>query len=128
MLYVAREPSDVLAVVDGATNNLIKNIELSGPYDITINSKTNMIYVTSKIDHSVFVINGINHKLEDSINVQIPCGVAVNTNTNTLYITSEATNKVHVIDGSTNETLGIIDVSDKPRGIAVNEVTNTVCC
>jgi len=43
-----------------------------------------------------------------------------------VYVTSESTDMVHVIDGKKNELLGVIEVSDSPRGVAVNEKTNTV--
>ena len=47
ILYVARGHNDILTVVDGSTHNIKENIEISGPYDIAINSNTNLIYCNS---------------------------------------------------------------------------------
>ena len=69
MLYVARERSNILVVVDGSTNEIVENLEIIGPYDIAINPKTNMIYVTSKEANSVFVVNGATNEVEASISV-----------------------------------------------------------
>ncbi len=43
-LYVAREHADVLTIVNSATSEIIKEVDLPKPYDIAVNSKSNSVF------------------------------------------------------------------------------------
>lgn len=96
------------------------------PWDVTINSVTNKIYVTSQLDKFVYVIDGNNNTLE-TINVDGNTrSIAVNPTTNIIYVTNQFNDNITVIDGSNNDIINMINTDSYLRGIAVNPTTNTI--
>ena len=47
MIYVTNTNPGVVSVIDGVTNTLLQNINVMSPYDISVDSKTNKVYVTT---------------------------------------------------------------------------------
>jgi len=115
------------------------------PFTLAVNDATSSIYVTDLGAHTVSVIDGKTCNATNvsgcrhrpvTVNVgQTPGGIAVDTRTDTIYVTGESSNDVSVIDGKTCNATTTGGCRQTPvhvlagagaRGIAVNEVTDTV--
>ncbi len=110
-----------------------------------MNEVTSSIYVTTLGAPTVSIIDGKTCNATNvsgcrhrpaTVNVgETPGGIAINTRTDTIYVSGESSNDVSVIDGKTCNATRTGGCRQKPvhvlagagaRGIAVNEVTNTV--
>jgi YVTN family beta-propeller protein len=99
----------------------------SSPWDITVNSATNTIYI-SHVD-SISVIDGSNYNVVATVPLNpndYVEGIEVNPLTNRLYATARDSNVVYVIDTLTNKVIEKIPARGEPEGIAVNPVTNLI--
>ncbi len=130
---IVSEPWHTVSVVDGATNNIIADINVgSGPGPIAINAVTNKVYVGNISDGTVSVIDGATDRVTD--NLQLGTGkyaggdIAVNANTNQVYVGSADPyfpNCVPwIVDGATDKATATLP-SNGYR-IAVNPITNTI--
>lgn len=154
-IYVANGGSNTVSVIDGRRCNAgstagCGHVRASvsvgpGPFALAVNDATDSIYVTDLGAPTVSVIDaktcnatnvgGCGHR-PITVNVgQTPGGIAINSRTNTIYVTGESSNDVSVIDGKTCNATTTSGCRQKPlqvlagagaRGIAVNEVTNTI--
>jgi len=154
-IYVANSGSNTVSVIDGRTCNaastagcgrLRASIPVGPvPFTLAVNDATSSIYVTDLGAHTVSVIDGKTCNATNvsgcrhrpvTVNVgQTPGGIAVDTRTDTIYVTGESSNDVSVIDGKTCNATTTSGCRQTPvhvlagagaRGIAVNEVTDTV--
>ena len=145
-IYVANSAANTVSVIDGSTRKVRANIPVGPlPFTLAVNQATGSVYVTDLGAATVSVIDaktcnaknvsGCRHR-PITVNVgQTPGGIAVNTRTNTIYVTGEFSHDVSVIDGTTCNAHMTSGCRKTPirvlagvgaRGIAVNEVTNTV--
>lgn len=148
MVYVASTEASVdssgfvysyVSVIDGANNSLISNVKLteaagSGVGAITVDSKTNMVYVTpiSGPNAGISVINGDTNSVVASI--PLPAGsygVTVNENTDTIYATLDSGTSISVINGKTNSVVDNItilstDDGQLPQQLAFDPATDTL--
>ena len=145
-IYVANSAANTVSVIDGSTRRVRATIPVGPlPFTLAINEATSSVYVT---DLGAATISVIDAKACNATNVsgcgrkpivvnvgQTPGGIAVNTRTDTIYVTGEFSNDVSVIDGKTCNARATSGCRQTPvhvlagagaRGIAVNEVTNTV--
>ncbi len=154
-IYVANSSADTVSVIDGRTCNAASTAGCGrprasipvgpGPFAVAVNDVTDSIYVTDLGAPIVSVIDG---KACNATNVtgcrrrpitvnvgQTPGGIAIDTRTDTIYVTGEFSNDVSVIDGKTCNATTAGGCRQTPihvlagagaRGIAVNEVTDTV--
>lgn len=127
-VYVANIGNGNVSVVDGLTNELIKNIDIgSGNIDLTVNPITNLIYVTDIESDSVKVIDGLSNEVITTIDVgNSPTGIGVNFFSNMIYVANVSGNSVSVIDGLTNEVIDTVDVGSSPQTVGVNPVNNHI--
>ncbi len=126
-IYVINSNND-LAVIDGATNTLVKiTLPMDKLTGIALNPVTNFIYITQG-DGNVIALNGANN----AVSAIIPVGrnavqLAVNSLTNRIYVTDDqGTGHVFAIDGSTNTLAATVSAGRGPKAVAVNPVTNRV--
>ena len=119
-----------LAVIDGATNTVTKNLAYTAPIGfIAINPLTNMVYANpggpfGATTNNVSVINGATNTVVKTLSVAGGANAfAVNTVTNTIYV---AGSPVTVIDGATNTVATTVADGGNASTVAVNPVTNTV--
>ena len=154
-IYVANSSANTVSVIDGRTCNATAKAGCGHvratvpvgplPFTLAVNEATSSVYVTDLGAATISVIDaktcnstnisGCRHK-PITVNVgQTPGGIAVNTRTDTIYVTGEFSNDVSVLDGKTCNATTTSGCRQKPvhvlagagaRGIAVNEVTNTV--
>ena len=97
------------------------------PQDITINPKTNLLYVTNFNSNTTSVIDGKTNKVLTNIGVGAhPTGVAVNPTANMIYVANMDSNTTSVIDGETDKVLTNIGVGNSPVRVAVNPTTNMI--
>lgn len=93
-----RLPVGSVSVIDGFTNKIVANIEVTLPNGIAVNPNTNRIFVTNSFDDQVNVIDGLGNSIEHTINVgNYPLGIAVNTKTNKVYVANHLSNSISVI-------------------------------
>src|SRR2546427_4525399 len=122
----------VLAVTSMILGALLPSVTATtagSPYDIAVNLKTNMVYVTNggsaigKIPaNTVSVINGATNTVTATIAVGIlPKGIDVNSKTNTIYVANNGPNTVSVIDGATKLVTTTITVRLPRYGVRVNK-------
>ena len=91
------------------------------PFDIAVNSFTNMIYVTNPYSNTLTVINGDTDKAEDTVFVGIlPYGVDVDLFTNRIYVANHYSNEISVVDGGTNTIVPNITNINSPTGVKVD--------
>ena len=146
--YVTSYWSNTVSVIDTSSNRIIKNITIgtipglfdrpskSIPKDISINPKTNLIYVTSEDSYNISVIDGNTYKVIKNITLDrqgVITDVAVNPNINRIYITGLGVPDVSVIDGNTSKIIANISITDDTFGfhqdinsIAINPINNKV--
>jgi YVTN family beta-propeller protein len=131
MLYVTSEDSNVVFPVNGSTN-LVQTVSkkissklygLAGinvddsPEDISVNSKTNMIYLTHRYSNKISIIDGYRDRLVNTIAIG-PVGhetpdIAVNSVANRIYVTNPNLNMLTIINGVTNKILSNVTIPDK---------------
>src|SRR5919198_6261119 len=59
MIYVTNREAGTVSVINGSTNNVMKNVTVGGgPRDIAVNPTTNMAYVANGDSGTVSIING----------------------------------------------------------------------
>ena len=154
-IYVANVGSNSISVIDGRRCNATTTagcrrpgVDIPvgpGPFTLALNGATRSLYVTvlGAPTVSILDLEDCNaHELRGCLRPpvefdagEMPGGIAINRRTNTIYITGQTSNDVSVIDGSTCNALVRSGCKRKPvrfaagpgaRGIAVNELTNTV--
>ena len=120
------ETSNISLIEPNLTHH--KNISVARiPNDLTINPKTNMIYIVNNDNNRISVIDGktdqviktISLSLEDRF-PNLPQSLAIDSNTNLIYLTSSKS--VFVIDDKTNDLLleipvgvGLLEVDVNPN-------------
>ncbi len=154
-IYVANVGSNTVSVVDGASCHAASSAVCArpraaipvgpGPFTLALNSVTSSLYVTTLGAPTVAIVDTRACNAKDvsgcrrpQVTVDVgeaPGGIAINKRTDTIYVTGEFSNDVTVIDGRTCNATTTRGCRRKPvrvlagagaRGIAVNEVTNTV--
>lgn len=123
-IAAANPNSGEVTVIDGNTNQVVTNIEISGS-DFTafvdIDPVHNLVYATDvnttgSPNGVVAVINGATDSVTSTIVVPgEPTQIAVNPFTRLLYVANETLNEVQVINGATNQlTSTTIPVGQEP--------------
>jgi YVTN family beta-propeller protein len=111
-------------------NLLLTRINMTeSPWDVAVNPKTNIIYVSHSGSPTISVIDSTTNDVVKSIPVIRGSGeIAVNSETNMVYVSTDSFNGavVHVIDGKTNDIVSNIAIESGTTDIAVNPVTNMV--
>jgi YVTN family beta-propeller protein len=127
-IYVSNMASNVIAVINGTTNQVVTNIPVGHePEGIGVNEVTNTIYVANYIDSTISVIDGASQTVTGTISAYgfgLPTAVAVNDVTNQIYVASDAGNILD-IDGSGTNSPNVIR-TDSSLGIVVDPATNNV--
>ena len=122
-----------IVVVDGVTDERVNLIYSEGDTNfiygrIAINSDTNKIYVTKKLDNSVAVIDGITDIVQKEIAAEAPMWIHIDQKTNTIYVSDGGYGTTTIIDGST-DILKEVVTSEKTGArffTAINLDTNKV--
>lgn len=104
------------------------------PYDADVNSKTNMVYVTTfnrvNLNSSfAFVIDGSTNKVIAKLWAGYDhsfVGIGVNAKTNIIYAADNPYDRIVVIDGATNAFTTTITGIPVPTNLAVNPSTNKI--
>jgi YVTN family beta-propeller protein len=152
LVYVSNRNSDNVSVINATTNKLVDSIMVGfSPGDLAVSSKINLVYVTKPNLGVVIVIDGSTNKVMRTIELSNSTsknyninGIAVNEKTNKVYVLTHNFYpedrradyaSISVIDGVKNEIEQSFkvadlrfeyDVTDDPRGIAINSKTNTI--
>ena len=101
----------------------------TGPDQILVNDKTNVVYVSLKNDNFVALIdNGSNSNaaVREKIILQEPRAMSINPSIERLYVASGDSNWFNVIDMNTNKVLSTNTQIPYPIGSIVNNITNQV--
>jgi len=106
---------------------LVLGTGLAFPNDVAVNSRTRIVYVTSRDTNEVLAVNPANSQIVATIPVcQKPFGIDVNSLSNKVYVACFADGAVAVIDGNTNAVIKNIIVGPQPTYVGVNQSTNRV--
>ncbi|MFQ5941722.1 MAG: YncE family protein, partial [Nitrososphaerales archaeon] len=121
IVYVTSESDDSVYVIDGSTNTIVNEIQVSkGPRGVAVNPITNTIYVANSASDSMSVIDGSTNTVLTTVTIgKSPLRIAVNQVTNIINVISDATDSLYMIDGSTNSILDSIEINN-PYEVAVN--------
>ncbi|MFH1219385.1 MAG: YncE family protein [Candidatus Eisenbacteria bacterium] len=118
-----------LAVIDGATHEIVNNIALSGifPRGLCFYPALDRIYVANSGSSTVSVVDAE----VQTETATIPVGnaamdICINTSTGLLYVVNEADGTVSVLDASTNSPVDTIMVGSLPYDICANSATNRI--
>ena len=104
MVYAAETQDGKVAVIDGSTDTLLKEIPVrSGPFGVAVNPNTNIIFVANNGNNTVSIMNGSSNQLLQTISVGAsPNLIDVNPRTNRIYVANENSNTVSVIQGNSS--------------------------
>jgi YVTN family beta-propeller protein len=124
-IFVASLDADIVSVIDGNDNKLIKNIEVgASPRDLAVDETTNIVYVVNRDSDSISIINAEDCKVMTSILVgERPRGIAINHDLKKVYVANRDSNSISIIDMTKNEITNNISVNS-PQGIAVDKQKN----
>lgn len=131
--------TDDLAIIDGRTNTIIKNVSIPvGAYLPAVNYFTGKVYVATcnsdadPVACSVTVVNTFRKNAITTIPVTTTVGdgllgIAVDVITNKVYVSNASDNVVDIIDGNCDKLVGTLPISGgEPVGLAVNPFLHTL--
>lgn len=125
-VYVTNSNTNVLAVIDGATNGIITTLGTGTlPYALAVNAETNKVYVANHNSNSVSVIDGVTHSVVTVAVGANPNAIAVNPVTNEVYVANRNSNFITQFDGHYRYVIGI-STAGNTWDVAVNPVTGRV--
>lgn len=111
----------------------VGSIEIeTGEHFLTINEKTNTVYVSNNKSDSILVIDGTTNKIASKIQIERPRQLVVNSDNTTLYSISghagfrlrENGAKISIIDTTSNQITGSIGENEGFGDIKLNQDTN----
>jgi YVTN family beta-propeller protein len=128
-IYVSDFNSNVY-VIDGATNNILKDISLpAGLENLAVNPVTNRIYVATEANFfgHVIVIDGNSDTVLTTVQDggELSFNVGVDAIHNIVYVSDEF-GTLSVINGATNTLTSTITLGGEPFGLAVDPVHRRV--
>lgn len=150
MIYAANFGSNNITVIDGRTNSTIATIAIKTPKfypeivfhpdNIAVDTKTNMIYVTTADGDLVYVIDGITNKIVSVIIISNDSsgevGLDVNQITGRIYVSSVNYDTVSVLKAVNrmkkhkaflySSLIDTLPVGNAPYSLAVNPNTNMI--
>jgi YVTN family beta-propeller protein len=114
-----------VAVIDGATNNVIANISLSPAGSMAISETTNRLFVTNPNNDTLTVVDCLTNSVIAVIPVgDNPTSVAVNELANRIYVGNRNTRTVSVIDGFSLTVAVTVPVSLDPGILTVDRAVS----
>ena len=125
-VYVANQSSNNVAVIDGATNNVIHHIPAGKtPQFLAVNPAGSRVYVSTHAQVNsglVTVIDTATYNIVANIAVgPNPTGLALDSSGSRLYVVNSGDNTLSVIDTSTNQVIGApVPIADRPYDIVVS--------
>lgn len=138
-IYVSNAHDGTLSVLKGIKrskkhpkallyNSVIITLPVGNrPYNLAVNTSTNMIYVANFKSDTVTVINGANNSVVKTVQVgEGPISVSANPKTNMIYVANFTSESISVISGESNSVIAVIPFVDEPSGVCVNPDTNMV--
>lgn len=132
-VYVGLQDTNEVAVIDAATNSVIKRIGLGGdsPSGLAVNDAETRLYVTSNLSNTLIVIDISNGAAEvgrvavDATPVSNPSGVVLNAAGNMAYVANTSTGNIAVV--SLDEASNVYSLSStialggtQPLGLSLN--------
>jgi len=104
----------------------------TGEHFLTINEKTNTVYVANNKSDSILVIGDSSKKILNRIEIERPRQLVVNSDNNTLYSISDSAGfrlrdngaKISIIDTTSNQITGSIGENEGFGDIKLNQDTN----
>jgi len=122
--YVSVQEDKRVAVVDAATLQEVKSIQVDGPTDaILFEPKNHLIYVTHDEGANVWVIDPASAKVIASIEVPgVPEFMVYDASTDRIYLNIKSADVVAVIDPKTNRTVAkwATAPATQPHGMALD--------
>ncbi len=119
-LFVTNEGDDTVSVLDAATGELVKTIEIGGrPRGIGFSPDRTHVYVALGDDNAIGVIDTDSLAIVDKLPAgSDPEAFAVHPDGN-IYLSNEDDGEASVLNPSTGEILAQIRVGIEPEGVAI---------
>ena len=106
VIYATSPLSDIISVIDGSTDRIVKNIPINNIGEIAINPNTNTVYVTHPSEKYITVIDGEPNEISGTIALSSPAKeIGVNAGLDKLYIYTSDTNSLTIVDGKSNRIM-----------------------
>jgi len=129
-VYCANHSSGNLIIIDGATNQVIKTLEVGGsPLAMCYVPVGNRIYCANYFGTSVAVIDGSTDTVvKQVLTGRQPAALCYSPQNNRVYTANLAGDNVSVIDCATDSAVATIAVGHVPMDICYNSRGNRVYC
>ena len=105
MIYVSKDSSDLLSVINGSDNKVIGSIQVDPfPVDIAVDQDADRIYTANAgyNKSSVSIIDGLTGKVLDKVSIGFPVALDIDADDNFLYVIHDAYSGISVVDTQTN--------------------------
>jgi len=129
-VYCANWSVGTVAVVDGATNVILKTVDV-GPWPVVLcyHPENNCVYCANYAGGSVTVIDGAtNGVIGTVIAGSHPAALCCNPLNDKVYCANHSGNSVTVIDGATDSVVATVAVGTGPSVLCCNPLSNRVYC
>jgi YVTN family beta-propeller protein len=127
-VYVTAPDAHDIAVIDTATNTVVKRIPVGGgPLGIAVHPASGVIYVADWYSTFLIALDPATDAVIARIEVgQSPSGVAISDNGAVILTADRDSNQVSVIDAATNRRTGQIAVGMRPFGVTFAAGSSTI--
>lgn len=113
----------VYVVAIGRKNRIITSIPVPTPNGITVNSRTNKIYVSTFFSNSVVIIDGRTNTVSNTVSVPFALRAAIDISSNRVYVPSQNfIGKVFVLDGNTDAVLAQIQTGNFTTSVGIDSL------
>jgi len=113
----------VYVVATGRQNRIITSIPVPTASQLTVNPRTNKIYVTAFFSNTVTIIDGKTNTVSTTVSVPFPLKPAVDIFANRVYVPSQNfIGQVFVLDGNTDAVLAQIQTGNFTTHVGVDFV------
>ena len=111
----------VYVVAIGRTNRIITSIPVPTPNGITVNPRTNKIYVSTFFSNSVVIIDGRTNTVSNTVSVPFALRAAIDISSNRVYVPSQNfIGQVFVLDGNTDAVLAQIQTGNFTTSVGID--------
>lgn len=126
-IYLAQQDRDAVAVLDGASGNVLATVAIPSPDAVAVNPTNNRVYVTSAAGGTVTVVDGANNAILTTVPVLgRAVGVATNPVTGRIYVTNQDRNAVAVLGLDFIPPVVQTTLSPEPNSAGWNKTDVTV--
>ena len=115
LIYVTNLGSNNIAIINGSSNTVIRNISgINHPWFIDVNPKNHLVFVTSQYSKELYKINGTDQVGRVKFEVGRPRDVLVDPRSDIVYVTNDIANMVYSINATSLKPMVYLDLVTHP--------------